>query len=306
MARNNKITDNSPESSGEGVISGSEIGRDQADDGAGGRSDDEPVRPSRATRQREIVRYVLEQGTVTVTELVERFGVSTMTVHRHLAELEHQGVVRRFRGGASAQPSGVFESNVLYRMSSMRKEKAAMARHAKALIEPGMSLLLDEGTTTLALAQLLADLAPLTVITNYLAIIKVVVEMSGIDLISLGGQYLRTHDSFVGVECIETARTLRPDLAILSTSAIGAGQAFHQEEEIVLVKRAMMDSASRRVLLVDHAKLSTVALHRFALLSEFDLVITDDGASAEQLEELANHSVTYQLAPMSGISGGDE
>jgi DeoR/GlpR family transcriptional regulator of sugar metabolism len=261
-------------------------------------------RASRANRQRALSQYVLEHGTVTVTELVDRFGVSPMTVHRHLTELERQGVVRRFRGGASAQPSGVFESNVLYRMSAMQKEKAAIARHAMSLIEPGMSLLLDEGTTTLALARLLADFAPLTVITNYLATIKVVSEMSDMRLIGLGGEYLRTHDSFVGVQCIENARSLRPDLAILSTSAIGDGQAFHQEQEIVLVKRAMMDSATHRVLLVDHAKLSTVALHRFASLDEFDLVVTDDGASPEQLEDLANHSVVYQLAPMKSDSTG--
>jgi DeoR/GlpR family transcriptional regulator of sugar metabolism len=262
-------------------------------------------RMSRVNRQRELASYVLDHGTVTVIELVERFDVSQMTVHRHLTELERQGVVRRFRGGASAQPSGVFESNVLYRMSAMQKEKAAIARHARGLIEPGMSLLLDEGTTTLALAQLLAAYAPLTVITNYLETIKVVSEMSEIRLISLGGEYLKTHDSFIGVQCIENARSLRPDLAILSTSAIGDGQAFHQEQEIVLVKRAMMDSASRRVLLVDHSKLSTVALNRFASLDEFDLVITDDAASSEQIEDLANHSVAYQLAPMNGEEGDE-
>jgi len=255
-------------------------------------------RAPRMNRQRKMASYVIERGTVTIQELVESFGVSQMTVHRYLAELERQGVVRRFRGGASAQPSGVFESNVLYRKSSMQNEKAAIALRARTFIEPGMSLLLDEGTTTLALAGLLADIAPLTVITNYMAIMRVVSEMSDIRLISLGGEYLKSHDSYVGVQCIENARGLRPDLAILSTSAIGQGAAFHQEQEIVLVKRAMMDSASRRMLLVDHSKLASVALHRFASLSEFDLVITDDGASTEQIEDLVSHSVAFELAPM--------
>lgn len=261
-------------------------------------------RTARANRQRQLAGYVIERGTVTISELVEFLGVSQMTVHRYLAELEQQGVVRRFRGGASAQPSGVFESSVLYRMSSMQKEKAAIARHAKSLIEPGMSLLLDEGTTTLALARLLADLAPLTVITNYMATMRVVSDMRDIRLIGLGGEYLKSHDSFVGVQCMENARSLRPDLAILSTSAVGRGAAFHQEREIVLVKRAMMDSASQRVLLVDHAKLHSVALHRFASLDEFELVITDSGASAEQIDDLVSHSVAYQLAPMSADLSG--
>jgi DeoR/GlpR family transcriptional regulator of sugar metabolism len=247
---------------------------------------------------------VLDRGTVTVSELVEAFHISPMTVHRHLMELERQGVVRRFRGGASAQPSGVFESNVRYRMGTMTREKQVIAKAALRLIEPGMSLLLDEGTTTLALAMRLASRAPLTVITNYLAIIKTVSEMEDIRLISVGGEYLPSHDSFVGVQCIESVRSLRPDLAILSTSAIGAGDVFHQEQEIVLVKRAMLESARRRVLLVDHSKLQSVALHRVASLHDFDLVITDDGASRAQIEDLASHAVTFEVAPLTRAMEG--
>ena len=86
-------------------------------------------RPAR--RQAEIAAYVVEHGSVSANELVEAFGVSVMTVHRDLDELERQGVVRKYRGGVSAQPTSVFESNVAYRLNTAQAEKAALARHAR-------------------------------------------------------------------------------------------------------------------------------------------------------------------------------
>jgi hypothetical protein len=66
------------------------------------------------------------------------------------------------------------------------------------------------------------------------------------------------------------------------------------------VKVAMMQSARRRVLLADHSKLNAIALHRFADLAEFDLLITDDQASEEQIEDLIENSVTFRIAPNEG------
>ena len=94
-----------------------------------------------------IAAYVVEHGSVSANDLVEAFGVSVMTVHRDLDELERQGVVRKYRGGVSAQPTSVFESNVAYRLNTAQTEKTAIARHARAMIEPGMSVMLDDSTS---------------------------------------------------------------------------------------------------------------------------------------------------------------
>lgn len=103
---------------------------------------------------------MLSAGSVTAGELAERFGVSLMTIHRDLDELERQGIVRKYRGGVTAQPSGVFESNVAYRMKSMQAAKDAIAAKAAALVEPGMAVMLDDSTTTLALARRLTGITP--------------------------------------------------------------------------------------------------------------------------------------------------
>src|SRR5688572_17268828 len=95
-------------------------------------------------RQEQISQVVLSSGSATAQELAVAFGVSLNTVHRDLDELERQGIVRKFHGGVTAQPSGVFESNVAYRLKRMLPEKRAIARHAARFVEPGMSIMLDD------------------------------------------------------------------------------------------------------------------------------------------------------------------
>lgn len=255
-----------------------------------------------AHRQEEISRLILDRGSMTVTELAQTFSVSPMTIHRDLKGLVDQGVIRRFHGGASAQPSGVFESSIRYRMSTMKNEKDAIAIEAAEMVEAGMAVLLDEGSTTLALAPLLIEISPLTIITNYFEVMKVFSQVRGVRLISLGGEYMSNHDSFVGVRCIENLRSLRADIAFLSTSAVSNGAAYHQEQEIVLVKRAMMQSASRRVLLVDHSKLGRMALNRVADLKEFDRLITDGGLDSAQRQDLHNCEVSFTTAEIKSVS----
>ncbi|MQA61817.1 MAG: DeoR family transcriptional regulator [Actinophytocola sp.] len=249
-----------------------------------------------AQRRQAISEHVVRSQSVTVAELAQMCQVSEMTIYRDLEELERQGVVRKFRGGVTAQPSGVFESNVAYRLAAMRAEKAAIARQARNLIEPGMSVMLDDSTSALALAKLLTEITPLTIATNYVETIKLLVDASGIDLIALGGRYHPTHDSFLGVQCIEAIEAMRVDILFMSVSAVSGDHAYHQEEHEVAVKRAMLRAARKRVLLLDHSKLGRSALHRLAPLRDFDLIVMDEQASPQARGELDEHEIPYELA----------
>jgi DeoR/GlpR family transcriptional regulator of sugar metabolism len=250
-----------------------------------------------AHRQQLIAEHVLAHGSASAAELAERFGVSLMTIHRDLDELQRQGVVRKLRGGVTAQPSGVFESNVAYRMKSMQAEKDAVAARAVELIEPGMAVMLDDSTTTLAVARRLAGITPLTVVTNFLEGLRVLSQVSDIRLMALGGDYDPMHDSFLGVSCVEAIESLSVDLCFVSTSAVSGESAYHQEPHIVSVKRAMLASAARNVLLIDHTKLGRTALHRVVPLASFERVIVDAGASPDALRDLDEHKIHYDVAP---------
>ncbi|MDT7680909.1 MAG: hypothetical protein QOG57_1219 [Pseudonocardiales bacterium] len=247
-------------------------------------------------RQARISDLVLDTGSMSAQELSEVFGVSVMTIHRDLDELQRQGVLRKARGAATAQPSGTFESNVEYRAKANIEAKRMIAQHACRHIEPGMSLLLDDSTTALQMLPHLAALAPLTVATNYLTALNELARMRDIQVIALGGAYNVHHDSYLGTVCMDTIRSLRFDAAFLSTSAVRDGYAFHQEDRIVAVKREMVEVATRSHLLIDHSKLARSAMHRLLPVHRFESVIVDAGISEPALASLRDYDVRVDVA----------
>ncbi|TGS57668.1 DeoR family transcriptional regulator, partial [Mesorhizobium sp. M1D.F.Ca.ET.183.01.1.1] len=143
----------------------------------------------------------------------------------------------------SIQPSGLFESDFRYRQKQAGEEKRRLAKAAAAMIEPGQTVVIDDGSTAGSIAAHLAELLPLTVITNNLAVIQELAPIGGITLIALGGQYSKKFHGFFGLLAEETLRSLRADVAFLSSSAIHGASAFHQEQEVVQTKRLMMAAA---------------------------------------------------------------
>jgi DeoR/GlpR family transcriptional regulator of sugar metabolism len=245
---------------------------------------------SRSLRQQRITDYVIDRGSAQLAELVELTGVSHMTVHRDVDELARRGLLRKFRGGVSAQPSTVFESNAEYRLGVHVTAKTAIAKQALRVLEPGMSVLLDDSTTALELAKLLPELAPLTVATNYLRTIEELKVHEDVRLICIGGDYSSTHDSFLGMGCIEDIERISVDATFVSTSSMNEEMTFHQEPEIVMVKRAMLASAGMKVLLMDSSKMPRPALHRLAPVSDYDRLVVDSETPPHLVEELRSRT----------------
>jgi DeoR/GlpR family transcriptional regulator of sugar metabolism len=263
-------------------------------------NDERPPRQRKANaRQMRIADHVVAHGSSSPQELATEFDVSIMTIHRDLEVLERRGVVRRFHGGVTAQPSGVFEAQLSHRRRSRVEEKSKIAQAALDLVEPGMSLLLDDSTSVLQMIPGLAEKTPLHVATMFLEGLRVLSEHaahSELTVIGLGGVYDASHDSFVGMQCLEQIRGLRADALFLSTSAVSTTDAFHQEERIVALKREMTKVATRKYLLVDHGKLGRVALHQIVSLDVFDLVITDADADPQILRAWETAGIPYRLA----------
>ncbi|MBC7724865.1 MAG: DeoR/GlpR transcriptional regulator [Burkholderiaceae bacterium] len=262
-----------------------------------GTAADRPKERKTASRQRQISDLVLARGSISAQDLVDEFDVSLMTVHRDLDELEKRGVLRKVRGGVTAQPSSVFEALMPYRLSAMADEKQRLAEFALRYVEPGMSLMLDDSTTVLKMIPGLAGIIPLHVATNFLAGLKLLAEQPDTRLIAIGGDYDPAHDSFQGIQAIEAIDSIQADALFMSTSALSPTHAFHQEERIVAFKRAMISSSTKRYLLVDHSKLDRVALHRVAALSEFDVVITDSAADPQAVDALMAAGITVEVVP---------
>ena len=246
----------------------------------------QPARATRQKRQQAIVEHVLEHGDATVAELTELTGVSVMTVHRDITELSDRGILRKYHGGVSAQPSTVFESSSDFRRHAHTADKHALAEEALGFLAPGMSVMLDDSTTALALAQRLPEVGPLTVVTNYRLITEELRAHEDIRLICVGGEYSRTHDSWLGLSAQEMIESFSCDVTFVSTSAMTASMTFHQEQEIVAIKRAMRQAGATSVLLMDGSKVGRSALHRLDPVASFDHVVLTGPVEQELSAEM--------------------
>lgn len=247
-------------------------------------------------RRRDIVDLLVEEGTVSLDDLALRFSVSKMTIHRDLDDLEAEGLLRKVRGGATIEASGQFESDYRYRARMAPGLKRSIARRAADFIEPGMSVMIDDGSTSEALIPFLIEKRPLTVITNNLAVINGLSGQGGISLIALGGDFSKKFNGFFGVLTIAALADLRADVALITSSSIHGRIACHQDQEVLQVKRAMMAVAQKSYLMADHNKFGRTALHRLADLDAFDGVITGGELAAEQVADLTGQGIALYFA----------
>jgi DeoR/GlpR family transcriptional regulator of sugar metabolism len=251
-------------------------------------------------RRQAIIDWVLRDGSVSNEELVSALGVSQMTIYRDFDLLEKEGWLRKMRGGATASPSALFERNVMFREREHQDEKAAVAHLALKDIEPGQAVFLDDSTTDLQLARMLPNRAPLTVITNSVSVIDVLSSEQDLKIIALGGTYSHAYNAFIGTATSNAARPFKADVAFVSTSAVTEGICYHQSQDIIVVKQAMMASARRRVLLVDSSKFERQALYEFSPLTAFDLVIVDGSIDRSHIAGMHEAGVELAIAEPGG------
>src|SRR5687768_17124747 len=124
----------------------------------------------RTARSRQITKLLAERGECSVEELSQVCGVSDMTIRRDLQKLADDGQVVRTHGGASPGNSVSFEFGFLKRLQENAPAKQEIALVAARIIRDGQSVLLDSGSTTLAIARQLINRRRLTVITTSLPI----------------------------------------------------------------------------------------------------------------------------------------
>ncbi|KXU99690.1 DeoR family transcriptional regulator [Gluconobacter potus] len=250
-------------------------------------------------RRRGILDYVTERGVVPVGDLLERFSLSRASINRDLLALSAQGLLRRIGPDITALPSASSSGSVVYRARQAVAQKQAIAALAASLISPGDTVALDDSTTVQAMADSLSAITPLTVVTNSLGLGTRLGACETLGLIGLGGRYSPTFEAFVGMVCEQSVMSMRIDLAFVSAAAVHGLTAYHQVEEVIRAKQALMAVADSRVLLVDSGKFGNSAMSRLASLSGFDVVITDDGIDPAYAAMLRDAGVTLKIAAVS-------
>lgn len=249
-----------------------------------------------SARRQAIIDLLIEMRIVGLDDLAERFAVSKMTIHRDLDELEGAGLLRKLRGGATIEAGTQFESDFRIRARQDAEAKHRMARAALDLVEPGMTVMINDGSMAADLGAALPEKRPLTVITNNAAVIDRIKDEPGITLIALGGVFSAKFNGFFGMVTENGLGRLRADLAFVSAPAVEGLRAFHMDDAVVRTKRAMIAAAGRSCLLVNHARFGRSALHVLADLTEFDTIITDAAPAPEDRAALDRAGIRLTIA----------
>lgn len=250
----------------------------------------------REERTQLIMEILADKGQVEVEDLSRRFSVSKMTIHRDLDVLEQSGLLRKVRGGATIEAGIQFESDFRFRVRQEGELKNRIARRALGLIDPGMTIMINDGSMAAVLGSMLIERKPLTVITNNAAILNELQQEKQINLIGLGGSYSAKFNGYFGVLTEQNLAGLRADIAFLSAPAVSGNQVFHMDDDVVRAKRAMLGSATKNCLMINHSRFDRVALHFLANLEEFDTIITDHLPGDKACEDLEKAGIKLTVA----------
>jgi len=224
-------------------------------------------------RHNEILEMLKAEGRVAVMELAGKLQVSDETIRRDLKELEAQGLARRIHGGAIT-PRQDQEEPLLEREKFNMREKARIAQLASRMVGDGMSVFLDTGTTTLALARRLTA-RQLRVTTNSLDIALALRDKDVRVEVTPGT--LRSNDNaLIGIDTLDYTRQRYYDVAFMGIAACTLAQGWmdYAQDESAL-RRVLFAQARQSVLLADHSKFGRQAYMRTFALDEVKCVVSD-------------------------------
>jgi DeoR/GlpR family transcriptional regulator of sugar metabolism len=247
---------------------------------------------ARRDRLLELVRL---RGFASLPDLAEELSVSESTVRRDVDYLEQSGVAKRTHGGAFYTGPSPKLPHFDQRQQVQWHEKKLIARRAAGLVEDGDTLLLDGGSTTYELAQLLVS-RPLQVVTNSLPVANLFTTSGSADLVLVGG-YVHTRTGVVvGPYADQMLSTLNVRKAFLSVAAVSEQGCFNSNLLLVETERAMMRAADEVIVVVDSTKFGHRSLAHLCELAAIDRMVSDDGLAESWRNRLVAVGVDLILA----------
>ena len=220
--------------------------------------------------------YIREHKYADLRSLADHFEGSLSTVRRALDQLEARGIVRRHHGGASFVETDVLaqEYDFIARNQRNPDQKFAIASLVARQVQPGMTVILDGGSTTYTVARLLAD-KHLQVITNSLPIASLFSEIGSVETIVTGGSIYARLGVLVGPLCEQSFEQTHADLAILGGAGITESGVWNQNAVIVAAQRKMIAAAERTIFALDNSKFGRKALSLTAPFDPRFTIVTD-------------------------------
>jgi DeoR family glycerol-3-phosphate regulon repressor len=210
-----------------------------------------------------------------VEALALQFAASRETIRRDLAKLDGQGLLRRVHGGATATGRAVDEGPFHDRMRQQVAAKRAIARHVALGLMPGDSLFIDTGSTTLILAEEIAQRKGLIIITNSADIAALCEKGEGNRVLLIGGEFRAAGRETVGPLAVAQIAQLRAARAILTVAAVSERGIFDVDPQEAEVARAMVAQADEVTVLADASKMGRTGVFEVCPMAKVGRIVTD-------------------------------
>jgi DeoR/GlpR family transcriptional regulator of sugar metabolism len=241
-------------------------------------------------RKQQILTILADEQQVMSSELSQRFSVSEDSIRRDLRELASEGLLQRVHGGALPVSAAIapFETRKNVQISSKR----LIAQKAVQLIQPGQVVIIDGGTTTAEMVQLLPKELAFTVVTHSPSIAVALVDFPLVEVILIGGQLYRHSVVAVGSAVIEAIAHINADLFFMGVTGVHktAGLTTGNYEEAG-VKRALAARAAETVVMVSKEKLNSASAFAIGDLSLASTLIVDGEPDAEMQQLLQQKQI---------------
>ena len=240
-------------------------------------------------RRQHLLAKIQSDHRVLVSELSDSLGISRITIRKDLDYLESRGLVQRTHGGAlSPHNRALLDPSLQEKEHKQQEEKERIGKAAASLVEEGMCVLLDSGTTTTAVARQLRRFTHLTVITNA---VNIAAELTGtsFDVILTGGNLRNSSFSLVGPLAEDTLTEMHGDILFLGVDGFDMKLGLTTPNLMeARVNRAMVHAAARVIVVCDSTKFGRCSLAVISSLKPVDTVVTDERLSKEDAEALAS------------------
>lgn len=249
-----------------------------------------------AERQIRIRELLDAQEFIDLDTLCRELDSSESSVRRDLTTLESEGVLKRVHGGALAiQPRRDHLLDLAWQKTRNLDQKMRIAAATANLIEDDTTVILDGGSTTAAVASCLNGRS-LNVVTNSIAIAKVLGDSRRIEVTLTGGYLYPRLEVMLGPLCEAMLGGIAADLLIMGTGGITEAGLSNNNTPLVGSQRRMIEVARKVIIVADSSKFGKAALVPLAPLEVVDVVVTDTDLAPEYRKLLKRHNIEVLLA----------
>lgn len=239
-------------------------------------------------RKEQLLHTLTTDGKILAKDAARALGVSEDTIRRDLRELAAAGLCRRVYGGALPLPAA--QAAYEERASLNTDGKTRVAAVAASLVQPGMTVVLDGGTTALQIARRLADDLAATIVTHSPTVAVELLGRSNIEAVLLGGRLFRHSAVATGAATVEAAMRINADLFLMGVTGVNAefGLTTGDSDEAV-VKRTFAERSAETYVLASSEKIGAASPFQVLPLEAVSGIITDasDGSALSSISELA-------------------